>query len=124
MSQVISTPSKDATLYVQQTQENEVKQCELAVRKISVATMVGRGSEATLSLQHYQQGRKEVEEEAGGGGASCAPLMTCTAVQKFGVTHSSLQGLTMCRLHPLQSQSLVSATGQSARGHTQVWALC
>lgn len=65
MTQVISTPSRDATLYVQQTQENEKEQCELAVRKISVATMVGRGSEATLSLQHYQQGRKEEEEEGG-----------------------------------------------------------
>lgn len=62
MTQVISTPSRDATLYIQQTQENEKKECELAVRKISVASIVGRGSETTLTMQHYRHGRKEQGE--------------------------------------------------------------
>uniref|UniRef100_A0A8C7XKT4 Coiled-coil domain containing 80 like 2 n=1 Tax=Oryzias sinensis TaxID=183150 RepID=A0A8C7XKT4_9TELE len=51
---LISTPSRDATLYVQQSEENERQKCELAIRKITVATVVGEGREATLTLQHHQ----------------------------------------------------------------------
>ncbi|KAM3874346.1 coiled-coil domain-containing protein 80 [Diretmus argenteus] len=51
---VISTPSSDATLYVQQKEENENQNCELAVRKITVVTILGEGNDATLTLQHYQ----------------------------------------------------------------------
>ncbi|KAM6902249.1 coiled-coil domain-containing protein 80 [Xenentodon cancila] len=51
---LISTPSRDATLYSQLTEENKKKRCELAIRKITVATAVGEGSEATVLLQHYQ----------------------------------------------------------------------
>ncbi|XP_036070320.1 coiled-coil domain-containing protein 80 isoform X2 [Oryzias melastigma] len=51
---LISTPSRDAALYVQQSGENERQKCELATRKITVATVVGEGREATLTLQHHQ----------------------------------------------------------------------
>ncbi|KAM4634252.1 coiled-coil domain-containing protein 80 isoform 2-T2 [Polymixia lowei] len=51
---VVSTPSSDATLYVQQKEENEKRHCDLAVRKITLATILGEGHDATLSLQHYQ----------------------------------------------------------------------
>ncbi|KAF7661669.1 hypothetical protein LDENG_00254870 [Lucifuga dentata] len=51
---VISTPSIDATLYAQQKEENDKQRCNLAIRKITVATIVGKGSDATLTLQHYQ----------------------------------------------------------------------
>ncbi|XP_069015771.1 coiled-coil domain-containing protein 80 [Embiotoca jacksoni] len=51
---LISTPSRDATLYVQQTEENEKEHCQLAIRKITVATIVGEEREATLTLQHHQ----------------------------------------------------------------------
>ncbi|XP_072228408.1 coiled-coil domain-containing protein 80 [Leuresthes tenuis] len=51
---LISTPSRDATLYIQQTEENEKQHCELAIRKITVATIVGEGSDSILSLQHHQ----------------------------------------------------------------------
>ncbi|XP_023123839.2 coiled-coil domain-containing protein 80 [Amphiprion ocellaris] len=51
---LISTPSRDATLYIQQTDENEKQRCKLAMRKITVATIVGEGSDATLTLQHHQ----------------------------------------------------------------------
>ncbi|XP_058474036.1 coiled-coil domain-containing protein 80 [Solea solea] len=50
---LISTPSRDATLYVQQKEENEKYYCDLAIRKITVATIV-EGSDATLTLQHYK----------------------------------------------------------------------
>ncbi|RVE65718.1 hypothetical protein OJAV_G00119180 [Oryzias javanicus] len=51
---LISTPSRDATLYVQQSGENERQKCELATRQITVATVVGEGRDATLTLQHHQ----------------------------------------------------------------------
>lgn len=51
---LISTPSRDATLFVQQNQENEKQHCELAIRKITVATIEGEGNDATLTLQHHQ----------------------------------------------------------------------
>jgi len=54
---LISTPSRDATLYIQQTEENEKQHCELAIRKITVATIVGEGSDTILSLQHHQLGK-------------------------------------------------------------------
>nr|XP_019937182.1 PREDICTED: coiled-coil domain-containing protein 80-like isoform X2 [Paralichthys olivaceus] len=50
---LISTPSRDATLYIQQKEENEKSHCDLAIRKITVATIV-EGSDATLTLQHHQ----------------------------------------------------------------------
>lgn len=51
---LISTPSRDATLYMQQDEENKKQHCQLATRKISVATIVGEGADATLTLEHYQ----------------------------------------------------------------------
>lgn len=51
---LISTPSKDATLYLQQRDENEKQHCDLAIRKVTVATIVGEGQDATLTLQHHQ----------------------------------------------------------------------
>ncbi|XP_077441436.1 coiled-coil domain-containing protein 80 [Vanacampus margaritifer] len=51
---LISTPSRDATLYVQQSAENDKQHCELALRKVTVATIVGKGNDATLALQHHQ----------------------------------------------------------------------
>ncbi|XP_054613154.1 coiled-coil domain-containing protein 80 [Dunckerocampus dactyliophorus] len=51
---LMSTPSRDARLYVEQRAENEKQHCQLAVRKVTVATIVGRGGDATLTLQHHQ----------------------------------------------------------------------
>ncbi|XP_059214188.1 coiled-coil domain-containing protein 80 [Centropristis striata] len=51
---LISTPSRDATLYIQQKAESEKQHCELAIRKITTATIVGEGRDATLTLQHHQ----------------------------------------------------------------------
>ncbi|TMS08565.1 Coiled-coil domain-containing protein 80 [Larimichthys crocea] len=51
---LISTPSSDATLYTQQKEENEKQHCNLAIRKITVATIVGEGSDAMLTIQHHQ----------------------------------------------------------------------
>ncbi|XP_053725870.1 coiled-coil domain-containing protein 80 [Synchiropus splendidus] len=51
---VISTPSRDATLFIQQEQENDKQQCELAKRRITVVTIVGQDRDTTLTLHHYQ----------------------------------------------------------------------
>ncbi|TNN71366.1 Coiled-coil domain-containing protein 80 [Liparis tanakae] len=51
---LISTPSRDATLYKQQKEDSEKQPCDLAMRKITVATIVGKGSDATLTMQHHQ----------------------------------------------------------------------
>ncbi|KAM6901296.1 coiled-coil domain-containing protein 80 [Lycodopsis pacificus] len=51
---LISTPSRDATLYVQQKDDSEKQHCDLAIRKITVATIVGERSDAKLTLQHHQ----------------------------------------------------------------------
>ncbi|CAL9683767.1 unnamed protein product [Knipowitschia caucasica] len=49
---IISSPSQDAKLLTQLKEENEKHQCDLAIRKISVATIVGQGDDATLTLEH------------------------------------------------------------------------
>ncbi|CAK6959366.1 coiled-coil domain-containing protein 80 [Scomber scombrus] len=51
---LISTPSREATLYLQQKEESEKQHCDLAMRKITVATIVGEGSDTTLTLRHHQ----------------------------------------------------------------------
>ncbi|KAL7376339.1 hypothetical protein ABVT39_005991 [Epinephelus coioides] len=51
---LIATPSRDATLYIQQRDDNDKQHCDLAIRKITVATIVGEGSHASLTLQHHQ----------------------------------------------------------------------
>ncbi len=58
--QLISTPSRDATLYIQQKEENEKIHCDLAIRRITVATTVGEGRDAELTLQHHQLGKEFV----------------------------------------------------------------
>ncbi|KAK5851930.1 hypothetical protein PBY51_023443 [Eleginops maclovinus] len=51
---LISTPSRDATLYIQQRDESEKQHCALAIRKITMVTIVGEGSDATLTMRHHQ----------------------------------------------------------------------
>lgn len=52
---MISTPSRDATLYAQLREEGEKHLCQLASRKVTVATLVGDGE---LALRHHRLGRK------------------------------------------------------------------
>ncbi|MGH0172907.1 UNVERIFIED_CONTAM: hypothetical protein FKN15_064133 [Acipenser sinensis] len=51
---IISSPSKENLLYVQQRDENVEHTCELALRKISVITILGTELNSTLKLDHYQ----------------------------------------------------------------------
>ncbi|KAM6986380.1 coiled-coil domain-containing protein 80 [Aplochiton taeniatus] len=51
---LVSTPSTGAALYSQLTKENEKRHCDLAIRKITVATILGSSRDPTLTLQHPQ----------------------------------------------------------------------
>lgn len=42
---------------MQQKEDSEKQPCDLAMRKITVATIVGKGSDATLTMQHHQLGK-------------------------------------------------------------------
>ncbi|KAG7262482.1 hypothetical protein CRUP_036198 [Coryphaenoides rupestris] len=46
---VISTPNQDAALYVQLRRKNQKRHCELALAKVTVATMLGQGRDVTLT---------------------------------------------------------------------------
>uniref|UniRef100_A0A4W5KP77 DUF4174 domain-containing protein n=1 Tax=Hucho hucho TaxID=62062 RepID=A0A4W5KP77_9TELE len=51
---VIATPSDSTPQYVQQREENELHFCDLALRKVTMATILSSGSDTTLTLHHYQ----------------------------------------------------------------------
>ncbi|KAK2827383.1 hypothetical protein Q7C36_018309 [Tachysurus vachellii] len=52
---VISSPSEVSSQYIQQRDDNELHSCDLALRKITVLSILGSGQNPTLRLQHYQQ---------------------------------------------------------------------
>lgn len=56
--QVISTPSRDATLFKQLREESQKHLCQLATRKVTVATLVGQGE---LTLRHLRLGRRPTQ---------------------------------------------------------------
>ncbi|CAB1318298.1 unnamed protein product [Coregonus sp. 'balchen'] len=57
---VIATPSDSTPQYVQQREENELHFCDLALRKVTMATILSSGSDTTLTLHHYQLGTAAV----------------------------------------------------------------
>ncbi|KAF5903714.1 coiled-coil domain-containing protein 80-like, partial [Clarias magur] len=52
---VISSPSELSSQYIQQRDDNELHSCDLALRKITVLSILGSEQIPTLRLQHYQQ---------------------------------------------------------------------
>ncbi|KAL7854162.1 hypothetical protein AOLI_G00210060 [Acnodon oligacanthus] len=52
---VISSPSDVSSQYIQQRDENELRSCDLALRKVTVLAILGSEHSPTLRLQHYQQ---------------------------------------------------------------------
>ncbi|MCI4386687.1 hypothetical protein PGIGA_G00065360 [Pangasianodon gigas] len=52
---VISSPSEVSSQYIQQRDNNELHSCDLALRKITVLSILGSEQSPTLRLQHYQQ---------------------------------------------------------------------
>ncbi|XP_078252951.1 uncharacterized protein LOC144592299 [Rhinoraja longicauda] len=51
---VITSPSKDSRLYVQQRDEYLEHVCQLAVRHMSVVNILGSPSNSSLTVEHYQ----------------------------------------------------------------------
>ncbi|XP_066502060.1 coiled-coil domain-containing protein 80 [Hoplias malabaricus] len=52
---VISSPSDVSRQYIQQRDENELHNCDFALRKVTVLSILGSEQNPTLRLQHYQQ---------------------------------------------------------------------
>ncbi|XP_069739732.1 uncharacterized protein C5orf34 homolog isoform X2 [Narcine bancroftii] len=52
--QVITAPSKDSRLYVQQRDDYLEHVCQLAIRHISVVIVLGSPTNSTLIIEHYQ----------------------------------------------------------------------
>ncbi|KAI5096483.1 coiled-coil domain-containing protein 80 [Silurus meridionalis] len=51
---VISSPSEVSSQYIRQRDDNELHSCDLALRKITVLSILGSEHNPTLRLQHYQ----------------------------------------------------------------------
>ncbi|KAJ7987089.1 hypothetical protein DPEC_G00335130 [Dallia pectoralis] len=51
---LIVTPHDRTPQYVRQREENELHFCDLALRKVTMATVLSSGPGATLTLHHYQ----------------------------------------------------------------------
>ncbi|KAJ8338769.1 hypothetical protein SKAU_G00355550 [Synaphobranchus kaupii] len=50
---VISAPGENSPAYLQQKADNEQNHCHLALRKVSMATILGPENNSTLHLHHY-----------------------------------------------------------------------
>ncbi|XP_033842751.1 coiled-coil domain-containing protein 80 isoform X2 [Periophthalmus magnuspinnatus] len=51
---LITTPSEDNSMYVQQRDEYLESVCEMAIRKISIITIFGTFTNSTMKIDHYQ----------------------------------------------------------------------
>lgn len=55
-SQLITSPSEDNSMYVQQKDEYLESVCEMAIRKVSIITIFGSLTNSTMKIDHYQIG--------------------------------------------------------------------
>nr|XP_015796375.2 coiled-coil domain-containing protein 80 [Nothobranchius furzeri] len=106
---LISTPSRDATLFIQQTEENKRHQCELAVRKITVVTSVGEGSDATLTLRHQQLGSPLSDQSEQVLDSRLIPLLR----SELGLSTSDLFSMTVTD-HDIQPKRVFEAPPSSS----------
>lgn len=51
---LITTPSEDNNMYVQQRDEYLESVCEMAIRKVSIITIFGTFTNSTMKIDHYQ----------------------------------------------------------------------
>ncbi|KAK7882325.1 hypothetical protein WMY93_028499 [Mugilogobius chulae] len=51
---LITTPSEDNSMYVQQRDEYLESVCEMAIRKVSIITIFGTFTNSTMKIDHYQ----------------------------------------------------------------------
>ncbi|XP_014019934.1 coiled-coil domain-containing protein 80 [Salmo salar] len=51
---IITAPSEESTMYVQQRDEYLETVCEMAIRKVSIITIFGSVTNSTMKIDHYQ----------------------------------------------------------------------
>ncbi|CAB1329060.1 unnamed protein product, partial [Coregonus sp. 'balchen'] len=54
---IITAPSEENTMYVQQRDEYLETVCEMAIRKVSIITIFGSLTNSTMKIEHYQLGK-------------------------------------------------------------------
>lgn len=54
--QLITSPSEEHKMYVQQRDEFLESVCDMAIRKISIITVFGSLTNSTMKIDHYQLG--------------------------------------------------------------------
>lgn len=57
LMQLITSPSEENNIYVQQRDEYLESVCEMAIRKLSIITIFGTMSNSTMKIDHYQIGK-------------------------------------------------------------------
>lgn len=55
--QLITSPTEENTMYVQQRDEYLEHVCEMAIRKVSIITIFGMLTNSTMKIDHYQLGK-------------------------------------------------------------------
>lgn len=55
--QLITSPSEENKMYVQQRDEFLESVCDMAIRKISIITIFGSLANSTMKIDHYQLGK-------------------------------------------------------------------
>lgn len=55
--QLITSPSEENSMYVQQRDEYLESVCEMAIRKVSIITVFGSLTNSTMKIDHYQLGK-------------------------------------------------------------------
>lgn len=55
--QLITSPSEEHKMYVQQRDEFLESVCDMAIRKISIITIFGSLTNSTMKIDHYQLGK-------------------------------------------------------------------
>lgn len=55
--QLITSPTEENTMYVQQRDEYLEHVCEMAIRKVSIITIFGTLTNSTMKIDHYQLGK-------------------------------------------------------------------
>lgn len=56
--QLITSPSEENKMYVQQRDEFLESVCDMAIRKISIITIFGSLANSTMKIDHYQLGKR------------------------------------------------------------------
>lgn len=70
--QLITSPSEENSMYVQQRDEYLESVCEMAIRKVSIITIFGSLTNSTMKIDHYQLG--ELLPRAVDAAVQCLPM--------------------------------------------------